>query len=196
MVFRELGFAALYGTGLHQALAQKAVAQAAGWGILSFSLSSVEDGITERFSLRLREKGLPPEDEVHDGVILAETSLAEIPLLVTSDEHLLDVDEDALLLAFQEADLQPVHPPEAVVEGVALNIDNRAGKRELVVGMRQPATKRKKLDYPVETNGTRWAAEARKMASKLTSEQEAEHFRRAMVKVYGGQPKETTGAGR
>jgi hypothetical protein len=110
MVFRELGFAALYGTGSHQELAQKAVAHAAGWGILSFSLSSVEDGITERFSLRLREKGLLPEDEVHDGVILAETSLAEIPLLVTSDKHLLDVDENALLLAFQEADLQPVHP--------------------------------------------------------------------------------------
>ena len=62
--------------------------------------------------------------------------------------------------------------------------------------MRPSATKRKKLDYPAETDGTRWAAGARKLASKLTSEQEAEHFRRAMVKVYGGQPKETTGAGR
>lgn len=53
--------------------------------------------------------------------------------------------------------------------------------------MRQPARKRKKLDYPDETNGTRWAAEARRLASNLTPEQEAEHFRRAMVKVYGGQ---------
>jgi hypothetical protein len=108
-VFRELGFAALYGTGSHRTLAQKAVAGAAEWGILSFSLSSVEDGIAERFSLRLRDKGLLPEDEVHDGVILAETSLAGIPLLVTSDKHLLVLDEDALLLSFQEADLQPVH---------------------------------------------------------------------------------------
>ena len=55
--------------------------------------------------------------------------------------------------------------------------------------------RRRKLDYPEETNGTRWAAEARKMASKLTPEEEAEHFRRAMVKVYGGQPKEIPGAG-
>ena len=45
-----------------------------------------------------------------DGLILAETSLVEIPLLVTSDKHLLDIDEDALLLAFNEADLAPVHP--------------------------------------------------------------------------------------
>lgn len=61
--------------------------------------------------------------------------------------------------------------------------------------MKQPARKRKKLDYPEVTNGTRWAAEARKLASKLTPEEEAEHFRRAMAKVYGSQPKEITGAG-
>ena len=32
------------------------------------------------------------------------------PLLVTSDKHLLDTDEEALLLAFNDADLLPVHP--------------------------------------------------------------------------------------
>ena len=48
-----------------------------------------------------------------DALILAETSVAEIPLLVTSDKHLLDIDEDALVLLFNEADLPPVriaHP--------------------------------------------------------------------------------------
>ena len=62
--------------------------------------------------------------------------------------------------------------------------------------MRKAASKRRKSDYPDETNGTRWAAQARKMAGKLTPEQEAEYFRKAMVKVHGGQPKETTGSGR
>ena len=38
------------------------------------------------------------------------TSLAGIPLLVTSDKHLLNIDEDALLLAFNEVELTPVHP--------------------------------------------------------------------------------------
>ena len=61
--------------------------------------------------------------------------------------------------------------------------------------MKQPARKRKKLDYPEETNGTRWAAEARRLASKLTPEEEAAHFARAMVKVYGGKLKENAGAG-
>jgi hypothetical protein len=61
--------------------------------------------------------------------------------------------------------------------------------------MRQSASKRKKLDYPAETEGSRLAAKVRKLASKLTPEEEAEHFRRGMAKVYGGQPKEITGPG-
>ena len=61
--------------------------------------------------------------------------------------------------------------------------------------MKRPANKRKKLDYPDVTNGTRWAAEARRLASKLTPEEEAEHFARAMVKIYGGKPKEIAGTG-
>lgn len=62
--------------------------------------------------------------------------------------------------------------------------------------MTQTSRKRKKLEYPDETNGTRWAAEARRIASKMTAAERAQHFQQAMVKVYGGLPKETTGAGR
>ena len=61
--------------------------------------------------------------------------------------------------------------------------------------MRQSASKRKKLDYPAETEGSRLAAKVRKLASKLTPEEEAEHFRRGMAKIYGGQPKEISGTG-
>ena len=53
----------------------------------------------------------------------------------------------------------------------------------------------KKLGCPEETPGSRLAAKARKLASQLTAEEEAEHFRRGMAKIYGGQPKEITGAG-
>ncbi|MBI2928718.1 MAG: hypothetical protein HYY24_23900 [Verrucomicrobia bacterium] len=62
--------------------------------------------------------------------------------------------------------------------------------------MAQPKRRKKKLDYPDETNGTRWAAEARKLASKMTSAEHAEHLRQAIVKIYGGQPKQAVGAGR
>ena len=61
--------------------------------------------------------------------------------------------------------------------------------------MRQSVNKRKKLDYPDETEGSRLAAKVRKLASKLAPEEEAEHFRRGMAKIYGGQPKEISGAG-
>jgi hypothetical protein len=60
--------------------------------------------------------------------------------------------------------------------------------------MRQPVSKRKKLEYPEQTEGSRLAAKIRKLASKLTPEEEAEHFRRGMAKIYGSQPKENTGA--
>ena len=61
--------------------------------------------------------------------------------------------------------------------------------------MRKPPKKRKKLDYPEETNGTRWATEARRLTSKMTAAQRAEHFRQAMVKIYGGELKKAVGSG-
>jgi hypothetical protein len=52
--------------------------------------------------------------------------------------------------------------------------------------MRQPKrAATKKPDYPEETSGSRLAAKARKLANKLTPEQEAEHFRRGMAMIYG-----------
>lgn len=62
--------------------------------------------------------------------------------------------------------------------------------------MRLPANEvKRKRAYPDETEGSRIAATVRKEASKLTAEQRRELFRRAMVRIYGGQPKGTTVAG-
>ena len=80
------------------------------WGIRPFDLDSAAEAICEQFVRGLLGQRLIPEDEFNDGLILAETSMAEIPLLVTSDKHLLNIDEDALLLAFNEASLSPVRP--------------------------------------------------------------------------------------
>ena len=51
---------------------------------------------------------------------------------------------------------------------------------------RQPRAAPKKLDYPGTTAGSRLAAKARKLASKLTAEQRREHFKGAMAMIYGG----------
>ena len=53
---------------------------------------------------------LLPGEEFNNALILAETSLAGIPLRVTSDKHLLDLAAEALALALNDADLPPVHP--------------------------------------------------------------------------------------
>jgi hypothetical protein len=51
--------------------------------------------------------------------------------------------------------------------------------------IRQSAIRRKKFDYPEETDGSRLAAKVRKLAGKLTLGEEAEHFRRGMARIYG-----------
>ena len=91
-------------------LARTALTHLKQWSIRPFDLDSAAEAICEQFVRGLIRQRLIPEDEFNDGLILAETSLAEIPLLVTSDKHLLDIDEDALLMAFNEADLSPVPP--------------------------------------------------------------------------------------
>jgi hypothetical protein len=91
-------------------LARTGLTRLTQWGIRPFDLDSAAEAICEQFVRGLLGQRLLPEDEFNDGLILAETSLAEIPLLVTSDKHLLNIDEEALLLAFNEADLSPVHP--------------------------------------------------------------------------------------
>ena len=94
-------------------LARKALAGTQKWGLIPYEVNPVGKDIAERFSARLREKGLLPNEEKHDGEILAETSLRQIPILVTRDGPLLNVDETSLTIAFQEADLAPVkivHP--------------------------------------------------------------------------------------
>jgi hypothetical protein len=62
---------------------------------------------------KLTHSGLLPPEEYNDGLILAESSLAAIPVLVTSDHHLLNITEDRLLVCLNDADLPSVrvaHP--------------------------------------------------------------------------------------
>jgi predicted nucleic acid-binding protein len=119
-VFRELGFAVLYGREPEKSLAIMAIAKAAQWGVFAFNLTRLDQTIAERFAQKLLEKKLLPEEECNDAMILAETAVENIPLLVTSDRHFLDMDEDALALAFSEADLPAAHPvhPKALLQAL------------------------------------------------------------------------------
>ena len=109
-VVAELAFFASLKDAPQHEIASVALEKMSGWKCQPFTLSSTQLAIAIQFAVRLMEAALIPETEQNDGKILAQTSLAGIPLLVTSDKHLLDIDEDALLLAFNEADPSPVHP--------------------------------------------------------------------------------------
>ena len=75
----------------------------------------------------------------------------------------------------------------AAWDRITAAIDNAVGKGEIWRIMNHPQrAAQKKLDYPGETPGSRLAAKARKLASKLTPEQRREHFNGAMTMIYGG----------
>jgi len=109
-VIAELDLLATLGRARQRRLADISLGRITRWGCQPFTLSSTDLAIAARFAARLLDLRLIPETELNDGKILAQASLAGVPLLVTSDKHLLDIGEDALLPAFNEADLPPVHP--------------------------------------------------------------------------------------
>jgi len=87
------------------------------WDIAPCDLIPVGHGITDLFARKLITRGLLPEDEFNDGLILAETSLMGLNVLLTSDTHLTALDETTLKLVFKERDLHPVsvvHPQRLV----------------------------------------------------------------------------------
>ena len=85
-----------------------------------------------------------------------------------------------------------------VFAGVGNHVDRRYYGPDLrhAMSKKRSETKKRPLDYPEETEGSKIAAQIRKRVSGMTREQRAEHFKRGMVKIYGGQwPKEAAGTG-
>lgn len=109
-VLAELEALSNSGRSPQAAFANTALEKLRDWHCAPFALSATKLAIAYRFAERLIDLRLIPDAERNDGKILAQTSLVQIPLLVTSDKHLLNIDEEALRLAFNEADLSPVHP--------------------------------------------------------------------------------------
>ena len=112
-VLGELVAAELAGEARERRLAAAALTNVVKWQIHPFDLTSVEQTIADQFAQRLLRAGLLPAEEINDALILAETTVAEIPLLVTSDRHLLEVNDDELAVLCQRADVSPVqvaHP--------------------------------------------------------------------------------------
>ncbi|MBI2946130.1 MAG: hypothetical protein HYY23_00655 [Verrucomicrobia bacterium] len=91
-------------------LASLSLAQIASWDIQVFPLTNIQRAVARRFASAIIVCGLLPASEINDAFILAETAAAEIPLVVSSDNHLLEIDHDILREVCVEADFAPVFP--------------------------------------------------------------------------------------
>jgi len=68
------------------------------------NLIAVRHGIAERIAERVRERGLIPDEEINDSLLLAESALLGCSMLLTSDEHLRGIDFERLTLELQTFD--------------------------------------------------------------------------------------------
>jgi|GEM_PF-2094259 len=88
--------------------ADNALSLMAGAGFVLPRLeTSAEEARVERIAAALRAKGFLPERERHDARILAETSLAGVRFLVTTDPHFM-TDNQLLGLSLEALKLTPV----------------------------------------------------------------------------------------
>ena len=85
-----------------RAAAQTALRSLASqWGIQPLNLVPVGHGIVDAIAAKIRARGLLPDEETHDALILAESALLECSILLTSDAHLRAVDHASLSLLLQ-----------------------------------------------------------------------------------------------
>ena len=92
-VQHELANWALRGDGQKRESARKAILLGQSWRIVPVNLIAVRHGIAERIAERIRERGLIPDEEVNDSLVLAESTLFGCSMLLTSDEHLAALEQ-------------------------------------------------------------------------------------------------------
>lgn len=110
IVVAELSYLRDHGDAEERRLAALALPRIRSWDIQVFPLTSLQLDLARRFAATLVQRGLLPATELNDSLVLAQAAVAGIPMVVSSDNHLLDVDADALRDACTEADLTPVFP--------------------------------------------------------------------------------------
>src|SRR6266516_6468665 len=80
-VQHELANWVLRGDDRKQASARKAIRLSQSWRIIPANLIAVRHGIAERIAERIRARGLIPDEEVNDSLVLVESALLGCSLL-------------------------------------------------------------------------------------------------------------------
>ena len=109
-VVAELYFFHEHGNAEEKRLASLTLGRTASWDIQAVALTSLQLDIAWKFADAILSRRLLPAREINDARIVGETCVAGIPLVVSSDNHLLGMDQDALRAACAEADLLPSFP--------------------------------------------------------------------------------------
>jgi hypothetical protein len=75
------------------------------WHFLPVNFVSVGHGIVEQIGRKIRDKGLIPEDEIHDSFVIAEAALYGVAILISSDSHIKDINQQMLKIELGASDV-------------------------------------------------------------------------------------------
>ena len=109
-VVSELYFLRHEGDHDERSLASASLTKLSAWDIRPFVLTGIQADLADQFAHKLLQRDVLPEQELNDAAILAESAVAGIPVVVSSDKHLVDIDHDVLRDLCNDADLAPVFP--------------------------------------------------------------------------------------
>ena len=106
----ELYFALEHGDAREERLARLAISSLTIWDVRAAALTTTQIRAAYVFAARIRNAGLLPRAEINDSCIIGETAVLGIPLIVSADHHLLDIDFEKLRTLCVDAGLNPVFP--------------------------------------------------------------------------------------
>lgn len=112
-VLMELNHLSTKGNDTQRERASKALDSLLEWEITPAILTDIEKEYRKNFMAYVEARKILPRNEINDARILADSGIARLPVLVTSDKGLLNTDQVALSLAFEDAGLcavTPAHP--------------------------------------------------------------------------------------
>jgi hypothetical protein len=108
-VIIELRKRAKSGDPKEQAIAAKALSKILDpWGFVPVNSIPAGHGMVEQIGRKIRASGLIPDEEIHDSFIVAEAALYGATMLISSDAHIKDIDQQMLKI---ELDASGVHCP-------------------------------------------------------------------------------------
>jgi len=98
--------------------AERALLNLAAWGILDASLAATDNGIAKIIAGKFVEKGVLPDEQENDGLVVAEAALHECKMLVTDRETLLNAPLEGIKFMLIESDVSALFivSPDHIIE--------------------------------------------------------------------------------